>query len=220
MQEISEKFANDSRKHEYMERMSLIEESFPKKVRMANLCVLASHKVNGVAALHSELVKTKLFPEFNDYFPGKFTNKTNGVTPRRWIHCANRELSDLYAHQLDGYEWLTDLYRLRDLDHLVNDPEFLEKWRTIKLNNKVKLAAWVKKETPPGGAGSFRIQTLQILLFPIFSHQPHKGHVGICFIMRNNCIFPAFFFALFIDFTGCFAIVNRCICFHFYNFVF
>ena len=146
MQEVNEKYNNDSRKIEYMKDMSLIEESTPKRVRMANLCVLSSHKVNGVAKIHSDLVKSQLFYNFNNYFPGKFTNKTNGVTPRRWIHCANRELSDLYTIYLGNYSWLTDLYSLRDLDVNIHNEEFLEKWRIIKRKNKEKLAAWVKKE--------------------------------------------------------------------------
>lgn len=146
MQEISEKFNNLSNKFDLMRDMSLIEESTPKRVRMANLCILSSHKVNGVAKLHSDLVKNQLFVNFHNYFPNKFTNKTNGVTPRRWIHCCNRELSDLYAIKLGGYGWLTDLYALRDLDPYTNDQEFMESWRAIKLNNKMRLAAWVKKE--------------------------------------------------------------------------
>ena len=146
MQEIGEKYANNPRKFEFMQDMSLIEEVNPKRVRMANLCVLSSHKVNGVAQMHSHLVKNRLFANFNNYFPGRFTNKTNGVTPRRWIHCANRELSDLYTTNLGGYEWLTDMHILRDLDLLVNDEAFLTRWKEIKQSNKEKLARWVKKE--------------------------------------------------------------------------
>lgn len=146
MQEIGERMGSDPRKNEFMQDVSLIEESMPKRVRMANLCVLSSHKVNGVARLHSDLVKNRLFSNFNSYFPGRFTNKTNGVTPRRWIHCANRELSNLYAVNLGGYGWLTDLHSLRDLDYLINDSDFLDSWRKIKQDNKIKLAAWVKKE--------------------------------------------------------------------------
>jgi starch phosphorylase len=75
--------------------MSIIEEGFPKKVRMANLCIVATHAVNGVAKIHSDLLKTFLFKDFNEFYPGKLQNKTNGVTPRRWIHCCNKELSHL-----------------------------------------------------------------------------------------------------------------------------
>ena len=146
MKEVDEKFTNNPRKFEFMQDMSLIEEGNPKRVRMANLCVLSSHKVNGVAQLHSELVKNRLFFNFNAYFPGRFTNKTNGVTPRRWIHCANRELSDLYTTTLGGYKWLTDMNMLRDLDLFMNQTSFLDKWKNIKQNNKEKLAKWVQKE--------------------------------------------------------------------------
>ena len=83
-----------------MGSLSLVEESNPKKIRMANLCIVGSHKVNGVAELHSELLKQTLFKDFYEIFPNKFINVTNGVTTRRWILCANPLLSELYTEYL------------------------------------------------------------------------------------------------------------------------
>jgi glycogen phosphorylase len=94
--------------------MSLIEEGYPKKVRMAYLSIVCSYAVNGVAALHSELIKTTLFREFDELYPGKIRNKTNGVTPRRWIYCANPKLTELLNETLNGVdEWITSLDNLK-----------------------------------------------------------------------------------------------------------
>lgn len=82
---------------------------------MANLCIVGSHKVNGVAALHSELLKQTLFQDFYQIFPNKFVNVTNGVTTRRWILCANPYLAELYSEKLKTDEWVLDMNRLRDL---------------------------------------------------------------------------------------------------------
>jgi len=93
--------------------LSLVEESTPKKIRMANLCVIGSHKVNGVAYIHTELLKTTLFKDFYEFFPNKFVNITNGVTTRRWIVCANPLLSELYTEYLGTDEWIMDMHKLR-----------------------------------------------------------------------------------------------------------
>jgi len=94
--------------------MSLIEEGSPKKVRMAYLSIVCSHTVSGVAALHSDLIKTTLFSEFNELYPGKIQNKTNGVTPRRWIYCCNPLLTELLNDTLGGVdEWITSLNNLK-----------------------------------------------------------------------------------------------------------
>ena len=93
--------------------MSLIEEGAEKKVRMAFLSIVCSHTVNGVAALHSELLKKTIFKEFDAHYPGKIQNKTNGVTPRRWLHCCNPGLSKLLSDVVgDVDEWITDLDNL------------------------------------------------------------------------------------------------------------
>ena len=94
-------------------RMSLIEESAEKKVRMAYMSIVCAHTVNGVAALHTELLRQTIFSEWNAYYPGKLQNKTNGVTPRRWIHCCNPGLSALLSDTVgDVDEWITELDNL------------------------------------------------------------------------------------------------------------
>jgi len=104
------KFPGDDEK---IGRMSLVEEGFPKCIRMAYLSIVCSHAVNGVAALHSDLLKKTIFKEFDELYPGKIQNKTNGVTPRRWIHCCNPELSGLISDTLGGIdEWVTSLDNL------------------------------------------------------------------------------------------------------------
>ena len=129
-----------------LKAMSIIEEGPVKKVRMANLAIIGSHSVNGVAALHTELLKNRLFPEFNSFFPGKFNSKTNGITPRRWLLQANPELAELITERI-GSGWVTNLDQLRQLEPLVDDPLFRERWRQIKRANKVRLAEYIRKET-------------------------------------------------------------------------
>jgi starch phosphorylase len=129
-------------------RMSLIEEGYPKKIRMAYLSIVCSHTVNGVAALHTELIKSSIFSEFNELYPGKILNMTNGVTPRRWIHCCNHELSSLLSEHMGGMdEWITSLENLAQLAPYASDPTFQKKIIAIKRNNKMKLQAWVKNAT-------------------------------------------------------------------------
>ena len=129
-----------------MGTMSIIEEGEPKQVRMANLSIVGSHSVNGVAALHSELVKSQLVPEFHELWPEKFNNKTNGVTPRRWLLKANPGLSALISDRI-GREWISDLDQLRKLEPHASDGAFREAFRRIKLANKEKLAALVRELT-------------------------------------------------------------------------
>ena len=106
-------------------RMSLIEEGEVKKVRMANLCILCSHSVNGVAAIHSDILKRSLFKDFEEFWPGKIQNKTNGVTPRRWIYCANPGLADLISDQIGPLEdWITNLTSLRELSAFSDEQDF------------------------------------------------------------------------------------------------
>src|SRR4051812_7847660 len=122
-------------------RVSIIEESQPKMVRMAYLALIGSHKVNGVAELHSDLIKTTIFKDFvKIYGPDKFTNVTNGITPRRWLHQANPRLSALIASKLGGYDFLKDLTLLNKLEAFVDDKEFRKEFRDIKYANKVRLA--------------------------------------------------------------------------------
>jgi glycogen phosphorylase len=129
-------------------RVSIIEESQPKMIRMAYLAIVGSHKVNGVAELHSDLIKTTIFKDFVRIFgPDKFTNVTNGITPRRWLHQANPRLSELIASKTGGLGFLKDLTLLNELEKLVDDKEFKKEWAEIKYANKVVLAKHIKTTT-------------------------------------------------------------------------
>jgi starch phosphorylase len=123
-------------------RLSLINEDGEKFVRMAHLAALGSHAINGVAALHTELLKTQVLSDFYALSPEKFSNKTNGVTPRRWMRLSNPRLAKLLTARL-GSGWVRDLEKLRKLEPLVDDQEFCEEWRLIKRHNKLQLAAYI-----------------------------------------------------------------------------
>jgi starch phosphorylase len=124
---------------------SLIEEDGQKMVRMANLAVVGSHTVNGVAALHTALLKKTLFPEFDALYPGKFQNKTNGITPRRWLLKANPRLSVLITDRV-GDGWPRDLGQLRGLEKYADDAALQKEFMAIKRANKADLAALIKIE--------------------------------------------------------------------------
>ncbi len=127
-----------------LEKMSIIDERGGKSVRMANLATIGSHHVNGVAALHSELVKTQLMPEFNDLWPHKFTNVTNGVTPRRWVASSNPCLVEVLDEYAPG--WITDGEKLRDLENHVDDSDVIEKFAEAKVIGKHRLASYIHDE--------------------------------------------------------------------------
>lgn len=127
-------------------KLSLIEEGQVKKVRMGNLCVVGSHKVNGVAEIHSKLVKEDLFPEYAKIWPEKFCNVTNGVTPRRWLLSCNRELAALYTKTV-GENWPRDLNLTRGAVKFADDPAFQKEFMDIKRRNKEKLVKIIKVET-------------------------------------------------------------------------
>lgn len=121
------------------QRMSLIEEGSEPHVRMAYLAIVGSYSVNGVAALHSDLLKRGLFRDFFELWPKKFNNKTNGVTPRRWLAHCNQGVSELICDAI-GDRWVTDLSQLSRLHPLAADASFAEKWHSVKRDNKVQLA--------------------------------------------------------------------------------
>ncbi len=123
-------------------RMSIIEEGYPKKVRMAYLAIVGSHSVNGVAALHTQLLKDKVFKDFDKFYPDKINSKTNGITPRRWLLKSNPDLSGLINEKI-GTGWEVDLDKLRELEPFADDREFQKRFREIKLNNKFKLADYI-----------------------------------------------------------------------------
>ncbi len=126
-------------------RMSLIEEGPVRQVRMANLAVVGSHSVNGVAALHTELLKSDLFKDFHTLWPERFNNKTNGVTPRRWLLQANPDLARMITEVI-GPGWETNLDELRRLEPLADDAAFRRRFREVKRANKARLAAIIQRE--------------------------------------------------------------------------
>ncbi len=138
--EVERRFPGDI---QTMQRVSILSDN---EVRMANLAMTGSHSVNGVAELHSKLVTTNLAPEFHRLFPERFNNKTNGVTPRRWLLNANRPLAALITKTI-GDEWITDLDRLRQLELFVEDEGLLDRIGTVKRRNKVALARLAKELT-------------------------------------------------------------------------
>ena len=143
LDEIGPKVHGDN---ERIARLSLIDERGSKFVRMANLATVGSHAVNGVAELHSELLKETTLHDFYELYPERFFNVTNGVSPRMWLAVANPELSELFTSKIGG-GWLTDETELRKLEPLVNDEEFREKWREVKHARKVILAALIQQRT-------------------------------------------------------------------------
>ena len=129
---------------DFIRRVSLIEEGYQRKVRMGWLSVVGSHKVNGVAAIHSDLMMTSTFADFARIYPERFTNVTNGVTPRRWLAVANSKLAALFDQYI-GSEWRCDLSQIEKLKAFADKGEFKRAVADIKYDNKVKLAQYVKK---------------------------------------------------------------------------
>jgi starch phosphorylase len=144
MRQVSTRWPHDIGR---MARMSIIEEGHVQQVRMAHLAVLGSHSVNGVARLHTELIKRDLLPDFYELHPERFNNKTNGVTPRRWLLYSNPALAQLLSQRL-GPNWLDrDLAQMAQLTAQSEDPELLDALREIKYENKNMLAPLVRKLT-------------------------------------------------------------------------
>ena len=128
---------------ELLKRISIIEESEEgKRVNMANLSIVGSHKVNGVSALHTQILKDKIFRDFHEIFPDRITNITNGITPRRWLVQCNYKLAKLIESKI-GKHFLCDLYELRKLEEHLQDDGFLKEWRDIKRWNKERLAKYI-----------------------------------------------------------------------------
>jgi starch phosphorylase len=126
-------------------KYSIIEEGGDKSVRMANVCVIGSHTVNGVAAIHSRLMTENVFSQFAELEPEKFQNKTNGVTVRRWLHHCNPGLSTLITSVVGNENWALDTSKLTVLTTKLNDPVFLQEWSNVKLANKRRLADYIKQ---------------------------------------------------------------------------
>jgi glycogen phosphorylase len=130
---------------ERVRRMSLIQEEPEKAVRMAHLGIAGSHSVNGVSALHTHILKEHVFKEFHEMFPERFHNRTNGITPRRWLLIANPGLSRLITDAI-GEKWTADLSRLADLAPLAEDPAFRAEWRAVRRENKEHLRSYVRRK--------------------------------------------------------------------------
>jgi len=139
--EVAQRYPGDELR---LRRMSIIAEHPERSVRMAYLATIAGSKVNGVAALHSQLLRDKVLPDFSEYWPDKFTNVTNGITPRRFVRLANPALSELITDAI-GPGWITDLARLREMEPLADDQEFREKFRAVKAHNKQRLSVLLQR---------------------------------------------------------------------------
>jgi len=139
LDEVRARFPGDT---ERLERLSLIEEHWERRIRMAHLAIVGSHSVNGVATLHSEILKNEVFRDFYEMYPERFNNKTNGITQRRWLKQANPLLSGLIDSAI-GDGWTTDLYQLQRLRPLAENREFRLSWQEVKRQNKQRLAAYI-----------------------------------------------------------------------------
>lgn len=141
LEEVSSRYPGDLDK---LRSMSVIEEGGEQSIRMANLAVIGSTHVNGVAEIHSRILKEVIFKDFAEMWPGKFMNMTNGITQRRWLLFCNRPLARLITSRI-GDGWITDLFKLRDLEKFIEDEEFLKELMEVKRENKRRLAAFIEK---------------------------------------------------------------------------
>ncbi|MEI8326226.1 MAG: glycogen/starch/alpha-glucan phosphorylase [Betaproteobacteria bacterium] len=143
LEKVRHQFAGDT---ELLRRLSIISEHGGKRIRMAHLAAVGSHRVNGVAALHTELMRKTIFCDFARVFPGRIVNMTNGITPRRWLNQANPALTELISLHI-GKEWIKDLGQLKRLIPLADDALFCQRFAAIKQANKLRLAVLIKEKT-------------------------------------------------------------------------
>lgn len=148
--EINQRFLDHVRENyttdnNIISELSIIREGYDKKIKMANLAIVSCHKVNGVAELHSKILREVLFSHFNNLYPGKFINVTNGITPRRWLKSASPLLSVLITENI-GDKWIKDLSELKKIEKFANEPEFIESLKNIKWMNKKILKDYIEKE--------------------------------------------------------------------------
>lgn len=141
LKKVQAEFSDDKNR---ISRMSIISEGEDPVVHMASLGIVGSHKINGVAALHSDLIKKTLFRDFYELYPERFTNKTNGITPRRWLRQCNRELSELITSKI-GEGWVTDLDKIKKIEEFIDDKSFNKEFAKIKQNNKNRLADYIEE---------------------------------------------------------------------------
>jgi starch phosphorylase len=180
--EINRRFLDDVRERypgdeSRVQRLSLIDESGERAVRMANLACVGSHAVNGVAALHTELLKRDVLRDFYEIWPEKFSNKTNGVTPRRFLVLSNPQLTRLITDTI-GERWITHLDDLRQLEASANNANFQRRWRQIKLDNKQALASRILQRTgiQVNPASLFDIQVKRL-------HEYKRQHLNMLYAM-------------------------------------
>lgn len=178
LDEVRSRFPGDEGR---VARLSLIDEAGPKRVRMANLAALGSHAINGVAALHTELLKESVLKDFYDLYPERFSNKTNGVTPRRFLMLSNPRLAELITQTI-GEGWATDLSLLRKLEPLARDAAFRKQWRAVKRANKERLAEHVRAHTGVelNPDWLFDIQVKRI-------HEYKRQHLNVLYIIAQYC---------------------------------
>ncbi len=142
LEEVKKTYSKDQK---VLDKLSIISPGQDRRVRMANLAIVGSFAINGVAALHTEIIKTRIFPDFYKLYPNKFFNVTNGITPRRWLRTANPALSALISEKI-GNEWIKDLTKLKKLEKFVKDDQFIENWQNVKWLNKKLLIAFIELE--------------------------------------------------------------------------
>lgn len=176
LDEVQVRFPNDDQR---LGRMSIVEEGEEKQIRMAHLATVGSHAVNGVAAMHSELVKHELLRDFHEMYPERFSNKTNGVTPRRFVMLSNMKLAYLITERI-GRGWITDLNQLRQLEDHLDDPGFQEVWRIFKDDNKQDLAQYILEEldVKVDPDSLFDVQVKRI-------HEYKRQHLFLLFIITE-----------------------------------
>ncbi|HOE04382.1 MAG TPA: glycogen/starch/alpha-glucan phosphorylase [Bacteroidales bacterium] len=176
LEAVKERYPFD---HGKLYRMSIIDECCNKSVRMANLACAGSYAINGVAALHTELLKSSVLPDWVDMYPERFHNVTNGVTPRRFVMLGNRQLGDLLTETV-GSEWPGDMTLLRKLEELADDKSFQKKWNTVKLNNKKHLAKLILERTgiTVDPSSMFDIQVKRI-------HEYKRQHLNVLNIITQ-----------------------------------
>ena len=199
LDEVREAFPGDEMR---ARRMSMIAEYPERGVRMAFLATVAGTKVNGVAALHSQLLRDKVLPDFSELWPDKFTNVTNGVTPRRFVRLANPKLSELITDAI-GSTWVTDLERLQELEPYADDPEFQERFRAIKAWNKKRLTSLLLQrdgiELPAGHMldvmvkrlHEYKRQSLKVLHIVSLYEQVVSGKIAASELTPRTVVFGA-----------------------------
>jgi starch phosphorylase len=206
LDEVRQRYPGDEAR---VARLSLIDETGDKRVRMAHLATVGSHAVNGVAALHSQLLQQTVLRDFAELWPERFHNVTNGVTPRRFMVLSNPALTTVLNEAL-GESWMTDLSTLKALEKHVGDPAFQERWRRVKRINKERLAARIRERTgivvDPGALFDIQVKRIHeykrqhlnvlhiITLYNRLRHDPHLDPAPRCFIFGGKAA-PGYYMA-------------------------